>query len=151
VSYLQPHEGIQGTERSGDGLLRLDNTSARDVIATLAYHLYMATLVGHAASMVNDLRERMTNPQVEDLVVISDARSNQIPEGVGYLVAHRAEWWTTDEQWEADKAESSLADEDRMVERDAWYVQYGPNPADVCRWVNCLPLAVPGAGDRWYR
>jgi hypothetical protein len=25
----------------------------------------------------------------------------------------------------------------------AWYVQYGNDPGDVCRWVNCDFLAIP--------
>ena len=35
------------------------------------------------------------------------------------------------------------SDEDRAVEPRACYVQYGPEPVDVCRWTNCTLVAIP--------
>jgi hypothetical protein len=61
----------------------------------------------------------------------------------GILIEHRNEWWETDEEWEALKVEDGgLEDDDRRVDH-AWYVQYGNDPGDVCRWVNCDFLAIP--------
>lgn len=148
----QPHEDITGTLRDDDDLLSLDERAmpVRAALVILTRHLSTATLVGNPAPVVARMSDRLRTPQVGDLVAESTtlmragARSHEDwYRGFGYLVEHRIEWWTTDEQWEADNAEDEyLKTEDRMTDH-AWYVQYGPDPADVCRWVNCDFLVVP--------
>jgi hypothetical protein len=117
--------------------------------------LYRASLSNTPACA--DLHQRLTHPTVGDPVIVLDARhawvrdhtADAVWRGVGYLVARRAEWWTSDEEWErAIRDGEVFEDEPRMVERDACYVQYGPDPADVCRWVNCDVAAVPVDGRR---
>lgn len=147
AAYPEPHEGIAGIQRPGDPLLTSED--AASLVAGLTRHLYSATLLGFAPKL-RAIYERMTAPQPGDQVVVLDSIRARDPDtrwrGTGYLVTHRAEWWTTEEEWERDKAEDgSLTDGDRLVEHDAWYVQYGPNAEDVCRWVNCTVLAVPPA------
>lgn len=160
----QPHEDIRGTDRSGDPLLSLAATdiATRDAIITLTYHLQRATFVGHPAlqratldghpaPIVQRMFDRMRAPQPGDLVVELSVLHRSDPEtrmhGLGYLVEKRDEWATTDDVWERDVAESPwLVDEGRAADT-AWYVQYGPDPADVCRWTNCDFLMVPTAAD----
>lgn len=146
ATYLEPHEGVTGTDRPGDPLLTSDEAAA--LVARLTRKLYSTALAAHAAPRGRELFERMATPEVGDQVVVSDSVGSHSPEtrqrGVGYLVAHRAEWWSTREEWERDKAEDgTLTEVDRLVEHDAWYVQYGPNSVDICRWVNCTVLAIP--------
>lgn len=152
---MQPHEGVAGVERLGDALLV--NPQACDWVLSLTRQLYSASLSNTPHSRT--LFERLTNPTVGQAVVVSDAARHLGVEqqaehrfhAVGYLVAHRREWWTTDEQWAADLAEegSGLEPGDRAIEPAAWYVQYGPDPDMVCRWVNCQVLAVPALGSYW--
>jgi hypothetical protein len=158
VTYSQPHQGVAGEDRHGDPLLTLDDAGLRasDMVATLAWHLRRATLVGNPVPIVRTMGNRMQKPQPGDLVVVSDSIWHRDPDtrkrGVGYLVLHRAEWWTSDAQYQREVADGAVyPDEPRMVEPNAWYVQYGPAPADVCRWVNCDVIALPQHGDRWDR
>jgi hypothetical protein len=143
--YAQPHEGVTGIERAGDPLL----TESGALLATeLMGMLYRAVLVGNPAPKVREMYERINAPAPGDAVVVFDAiyfkNADHKFKGTGYLVAVRAEWATTDEEWAAARDEDeSLTDADRFVEREAWYVQYGPEPVDICRWSNCKVLAIP--------
>lgn len=156
MTLLQPHEGITGTDRAGDPLVDLDEAAAtgiRAVVAHLVDQLHRATLTGRSDALA-DLRQRMLLTQIGDLVLILDSiHARDVDthvKGFGYLVARRREWWTTDERWQADLAEHGGGDEydlERLVEPDAIYVQYGPAPADICRWVNCTVVAAPSVPD----
>lgn len=146
----EPHEGVAGTDRAGDPLLVSGETKA--IIARLTRHLWSANLGRPPHTLYYEQYERMTAPRPGDPVVVLDTVTmTRHPDyrryqdhGVGYLVLTRTEWWTTHEVWEQEKAEDpSLTDDDRMIEREVWYVQYGPDPADVCRWVNCQVVAIP--------
>lgn len=155
-SYPQPREGITGVDRAGDPLVSLDDTALLvvDALGTMAMHLRRATL-GRVHPTGEAIRDRLTTPQPGDLVVVSDSIGDRDPDtrrrGLGYLLEHRAEWWTSDEEWaRAIRDGEVYLTDPRMVERDAWYVQYGPAPVDVCRWVNCEVLALPRPGDRWW-
>jgi hypothetical protein len=163
----QPHEGIRGVDRSDDPIMSLSMESVvyRELIRTLAVHLYRATLVGDPAPVVRRMLDWMRHPQPGDLVMehstaYRSAENLKKPPGnwpwsrMGYLITVRREWMTTDEQWAEAKAEEAawnrehLGDrlafiEERSVEPKAWYIQYGPNPGDVCRWENCEFLAIP--------
>jgi hypothetical protein len=152
MSYPEPHEGITGVARAGDGIL--ESESASSLAAVLASHLHRATLVGNPAPMVAEMNRRMLSPQPGDRVVVLDSMFRQDPvtrfQGVGHLVAVREEWASTAAQWAAEMEDDlSLTDEARWIERNAWYIQYGPEPVDICRWTNCQVIAFPGPGERW--
>lgn len=148
--YAQPHEGITGIERAADPLLTEGGSL---VAAEMMSMLYRAVLVGNPAPLVQDMFNLITHPAVGDAVVVADAMyfdnlEHKI-QGTGYVVAVRAEWGETDEEWARVRAEDdSLTDADRWVEREAWYIQYGPQAADVCRWSNCNVLAIPRGMER---
>lgn len=144
--YPHPHEGISGTNREGDPLMTVEGSLVATDMMRL---LHQAVLVGQQAPIVREMYDRMYAPQIGDPVVVLDAIYRRDDDtknkGVGYLIADREDWAQTDEQWQAELAEDpSLAEGGRHKER-AWYVQYGPEPVDVCRWSNCTVLAIPRA------
>lgn len=144
----QPHEGVTGLDRP-DYLLSLDDRALahRDALIAMASHLSGACLVGDPAPIVERMDKRIRAPQPGDLVVeVSTqytADAGRRIKGLGILLEQRVEWWETDAEWEAIKAEDgTLEDAERMTDR-AWYIQYGPEPGDVCRWVNCQFTVIP--------
>ena len=148
--YKQPHEGVKGTDRGTDDLLSLDEraTAHRDALIAVALHLDDACQVGNPAPKVQRMYERIRSPQLGDLVVESTRvpwTTNHIDriKGFGYLVEHRREWWSTNDQWNRKLAEGEVDPDDTRPIDEAWYVQYGPNPADICRWTNAQVLVVP--------
>jgi hypothetical protein len=148
AEWPQPREGIVGVDRSSDWLLSLDEraTPHRDAILAITHHLYHACLVGHPTPNVERMYGRITDPQPGDFVYVRDRAADRDVAirtmALGYLLTHRREWWESDEQWVAIKAERGETDADRRTDH-AWYVQYGPNPDAVCRWTNCTVVAVP--------
>lgn len=146
--YPQPREGISGALRPADDPLMTGLGSV--LVADLTAQLYKASHSGSSPHL-SELFHRMSAPEVGDRVVVRDSIRSD-PEtrfqGVGYLVAARVEWATSERQWLEEKARYGLFDADRVVEREVWYVQYGPDPYDVCRWVNCTVLAIPPATIR---
>lgn len=143
----EPREGVTGIDRTGDPLVTSD--AAKPLIARLTRQLWSACLShGPRDSVYYDQYQRMVNPVRGDQVVVYDAVIGPDPDrirwGVGYLVLSRREWWDTHEDWEQMKVEDpDLTEEDRRIEREVWYVQYGPSPGQVCRWVNCKVIAIP--------
>lgn len=143
----QPREDVTGTLRDQDDLLSLDERAmpVREALVALARHLSTATGVGNPAPVVAAMNARLWKPVVGDLVVeVTAIMRRRRPDddwyrGFGYLVEHRTEWMHTDEAW------TEVADEwdNERPTDEAWYVQYGPDPADVCRWTNCDFLLVP--------
>jgi hypothetical protein len=145
-NYPQPYEGIVGTLRDEDDLLSLDDKAIprRMMMANLALCLESAVLVGNPAPIVQRMGERMRKPEPGDLVLERTrfGRYSDV-EAFGFLVAHRDEWWDTDEEYQRHVADGAVgADEPRSVDH-AWYVQYGPQPGDMYRWVNCSFITVP--------
>jgi hypothetical protein len=145
----QPHEDITGAAgRAGDPLVSLsdDHLPVRVALTMMARHLQTATLVGDPAPVVARMAKRLRAPQVGDLVIEQAAAGMHRDtwwRGFGYLAEHRLEWCHTDAEWEKLKREDgALTDDDRWTE-DAWYIQYGPATADVCRWVNCSFRVIP--------
>ena len=140
---LEPHEGITSTRRDGQPLV---TKAGQQVAITVMPMLWSAALVGNQAPRVVELYKAMQEPKAGDGVVVLDFayRPEFDERTVGYLVAHRErEWGTSAEQWEKDCAEDSfLTEEDRWVEQDVYYIQYGPNPLDICRWTNCKVLSI---------
>jgi len=161
TTFKQPYEDIVGIDRD-NWLLSLDMRAVahRDALRVLAHHLHTACLVGNPAPNVQRMYERITRPQVGDLVVeISsfyrrrslgdDAWLDHRTKALGILLEHRREWWQTDEEWQREITEDpDLADDGRVTD-DAWYVQYGQAAADVCRWTNCDFIVVPMDSDEF--
>lgn len=151
----QPHEGVTGADRGGDPLVSLedDHLPVREALAVMTRHLMTATTVGNPAPVVARMWERLRNPQPGDLVIeigLTMARRRDWYRGFGYLIESRREWWTTDEEYARQLADDELYPEpkDSRPVDTAWYVQYGPNPKDICRWTNCEFLVVPiGVGS----
>jgi len=98
--------------------------------------------------------DRMIHPGPGDLVV-EVATSHRVTQpgfdplasdwyrGVGFLIAVRDEWAHTADEFAAGRDEWGYGPDERPVERRVFYVQYGPAPVDVCRWVNADFYAVP--------
>lgn len=157
--WLQPHEGIQGVDRQ-DTLLSLDPAMVplRTVLAATAGHLYGACLVGNPAPRVAEMWQRISNPREGDLVIEDTARHgwrrwpDRLTRGLGVLLLVREEWASTDEEWAkivADEAPYGGISDDERGTDTAWYVQYGPSAADVCRWTNCGFMAIPWPGEHF--
>lgn len=152
-----PREDATGTDRSGDPLVSLDDAllPVRDALFGAGWNVYKAVHVGNPAPMVAKMQQRISDPQPGDYVGIGDtAYKRDLPDDTraqrcGYLVAIRDEWMHTGEEWQENlrvNAEDSImgwGPEERPVERGVIYVQYGPEPGDVCRWVNASAFVVP--------
>lgn len=117
-----------------------DFTEAGDAIRERLYGLARclceAVLVDNPCPKVEAMADRMLNPQVGDLGVVTDALYREVwwggwQHGVGYLLAHRSE---PVPEW--DDLESPEGGPFSNPGEDVFYVQYGPDPEDVCRWVN---------------
>jgi hypothetical protein len=150
-TYPQPREGVIGALRDDDDLLSLDDKALprREMMATLARHLQTAVLVGNPAPIVAKMWDRMKNPQPGDLVLETSSLGRSDVEqramGFGFLLTHRDEWAQTDDEWAKEEVRPGYDefDQPRPVEPRVYYVQYGPKPDDICRWVNCSFIAVP--------
>jgi len=154
--FKQPREGIVGTDRSDSDLLSLDMVAVahRDALIAMAWHLNATTMDGHRAPIAAQIYQRLKSPRPGDLVVepVASRYSKDLDtriKALGYLIEKREEWWLTDEDWETAKVEDGgLTDEDRQTDV-AWYIQYGPDPVDICRWVNCTFITVPIRSDEF--
>jgi hypothetical protein len=148
TTYPDHHDGIVGRQLNNN-LLGLDDRAQahREAIRALAFHLQDATGVGNPAPVVARMGERLRSPVVGDLVVETSTRRRQTDlriESMGYLLATREEWYDSEADWAALIEEYPEEDTDDNRSTDtAWYVQYGPDPRDVCRWVNCSFLVIP--------
>lgn len=158
MTWPEPHQDITGHKRDYNDLLSLrpEAIAVRDIIRTLAYHLWDAVLVGDPAPRVRRMYEFMSaTPKIGDLVIEQStfwsSDEDQRTRGFGFLVATRKEWATTnaEHQAEVDREKAYCAEHNLEYVPDerftdyAWYVQYGPEPADVCRWHNCSFMVVP--------
>lgn len=155
MTYLQPHEGVQGADRT-DSLLSLEDTNipTRDLLRGLARHLGTATLVGNPAPVVERMNERLRNPVSGDLVVEMSAMygrgdSDRAIQGLGILVLERIEWWETDEKWAQSQAEDGFDLEEPRSTDHAWYIQYGSAARDICRWTNCTFTTIPWRDEQF--
>lgn len=145
-----PREGVVGVDRD-DWLLDLDMRAMphRDALAAMAGHLQTASLVGNPAPNTKAVWDRISNPQVGDLVVESTywwpgRNEEHRAQCLGILLAKRAEWACSDEEWARWESEDPGAyGGERPIERDVWYIQYGSGAKDICRWVNCTFIALP--------
>lgn len=148
TEYKQPHEGVTGTARTDDLLSLYDNAMVhRNIIMAMTAQLHRACLVGDPAPNVQRIYERITRPQVGDLVAIVDYLNRpDHPEryqGFGFLLADRIEWCETDAEWQVYLNEQEVWGlEDTRRTDHARYIQYGNAAIDICRWVNCRLLTV---------
>lgn len=155
MTYPQPREGIIGTQRDQDDLLSLDDKAQprRQAMMALAYCLWSATLVGNPAPVVAKMGARLRDPQPGDLILetTSSLHRSDVERramGFGILLDHRDEWAQTDEEYNQQLADDGGDLHDGWRGKDhAWYVQYGPQPDDICRWVNCSFITVPTDTD----
>lgn len=166
-NYPQPHEGIAGADRDDD-LLSLEEAAVprRLLMGGMARCLRDAVLVGDPAPSVARMWQRMKSPEPGDLVIETSTfyrrDEDSRVKAMGILVAHRVEWNEKDEEWAACVEQERIRHDDFLrgpysqpddgpfdpsaCERTtdhAWYVQYGPQAADVCRWVNCDFMMIP--------
>ena len=126
----EPYEGVNGTQRADD-LLSLEDSAMphREMLLAMAKMLLRCCLVGNPALVVEKIYQRITSPQEGDLVaetskaMYSRSEDDRV-KGLGVLLKRREE------------------DGD-----DVWYVQYGPSPRDIARWVDCDFMALPTRDD----
>jgi hypothetical protein len=154
-AWPQPFEGIRGTEIRA-WLLSTDERAVvhREALIDMARHLQTATLVGDPAPVVRRMSDALRNPLPGDLVVTREVMlgTYQDPDrrlkGFGLYLRGRQEWATSDADWEAYKAEDGcgLTDADRMTD-NVFYIQYGPDPGDVCRWHDSRAIVLPAGLD----
>lgn len=153
--WPQPHEGVAGVKRTRDDLLSLDPAALRRrvIILDIARSLWQATLRGAHNEYGRSAYERMSKPRMGDLVVETMGMAHPSKadrdgsalaiHSFGIMLGERTEWACTNEKWqEYVEEDSDLTDDDRATDT-AIYVQYGPEPEDVCRWVNCSIIALP--------
>jgi hypothetical protein len=140
VPLLQPREGTDGEQRDD---LSLDDATLgyRRQVVALAGRLWSMTLSAHGTPDGRDMMERMSHPRPGDFVVENTRTDPHM--GIGYLVCHRIEWAMTDEEWEQIEREDPGCYAGERPTDEVWYVQYGPNPDDICRWANAEFIAVP--------
>jgi hypothetical protein len=158
--FSQPYENVRGVDRTRDDLLSLEDGALgrRAVILTLAYQLWLATLRGSHTEEGRAAYDRMDKPRMGDLVAeMGTARhpllgtleqQNSTVEGFGIFLGEREEWTCSHEEWriEVERVRGEEGTEYTLADRatmKAMYVQYGPSPRDICRWVNCSVIALP--------
>jgi hypothetical protein len=159
--YLQPHEGVRGTDLGEGHLLALDEISIgrRLELISLARERYDDIL--HARIANRDAAfDRMYNPCVGDMVMelttsFRRGREGQVEASGILLIPERREWSCTDEEWAKNVAEEKASHEEAGRDFDAErfardrfadtasYIQYGPASRDICRWSNCKLIAIP--------
>lgn len=159
-AYLQPHEGVQGMELGEGHLLALDEASIRRRIEVInrVKERWDDILYGQVADR-DAAFKRMYNPRVGDMVMelttsFRSDRESQV-QGFGILLVYkRREWACTDEEWALHVAREKEEHEKLGLSFDAGaygrnrfpdtvsYLQYGPDPGDICRWSNCTFIAV---------
>lgn len=150
TEWKQPHQDVTGVDRD-DALLSLDDsaTAHREALIGLGRNFYRACLVGNPAPIVTEMYDRMKNPQPGDLVMETGAPYSQVKtRALGILLEHRREWWHTDEEWAEVQTNYSDPDDERPTDA-AWYIQYGPKAADVCRWTDAEFIALPIDGRQF--
>lgn len=164
MTYPQPREGIHGTDMADSWLLSLDEQAIphREALLNLALHLRTAIMVGNPAPVVRRMGDRMRHPQPGDLACSTDVLYRRDPDdrlkGLGIFLGEREEWATTDAEWrsfcnherahwagdpDADEMTALTTSLDNRARDRAYYLQYGPSAADICRWTNSEAMMIP--------
>lgn len=154
MTWPQPHEGIKGKTRKDDLLSLSDRAYPRRVMTLRLFESFYHAVTRNSSRDPDLLKayQWIIRPEIGDLVVEMSAlwtawgldpekTRERKTHGFGILVAKRQEWACSDDEWQ-----TMLEEEPEYGERPTdigWYVQYGPKPADVCRWANCMFLAIP--------
>lgn len=153
-------------DRSGDPLL-VGDPGTVGMLVRVAYNAWRQMGSTHnAAPCAQALSDRIMHPQPGDPVYVPDSfrlDEDGRRKGVGYLIVERTEWWHSDEDWlnraddEGTTAFQAWTYGEPLVwnplthpkrpKEDVFYVQYGPNPADICRWGNASCNAIPYGDD----
>jgi hypothetical protein len=116
----------QGIPRNDVWLsLEDDAWPTREMLVKHLSDVYRIALMAAHAPAGKNYFDRMNSPQSGDLVFEYMMRDPN--HGIGYLVEKRRELVWPDAEDERD----------REITEEVWYVQYGQNPEDVCRWENC--------------
>lgn len=157
-------------DRSGDPLITGEQAVV-DMLVRVAYNAWRKMGSTHnAAPCAQALSDRINHPKPGDPVYVADSvrrgDDDTRRKGVGYFVVERTEWWQSDDDWlTARDDEGTTAFEawtygeplvwDPMTHpkrpsEKAFYVQYGPDPGDICRWSNATCYAIP-YGDEMMR
>ena len=156
---LQPNEGVTGTLRSDDLLSLADEAvNRRAIMMAMGYSYYRLALDGlfgkggGGRAWVRCQKVQPGDLVMESMRGVLSLRDNGCdPRAFGILLDRRNEWAHTDEEWQDYlTSEGHAADEEREtrpVEHDVFYVQYGPQPDDICRWMNCTFIALPTSLD----
>jgi hypothetical protein len=113
----------------------------------MAHHLRTATLVGNPAPVVRRISDQLRDPEPGDLVVTTEVlHGRRDPDsrlkGFGIFLAGRREWETTDDDWRQACLEGGMDPVDRCTD-DVFYIQYGQDPGDICRWHNSEAVVLP--------
>lgn len=95
------------------------------VAAEFMWLLNRATLVGHPAPVVAQMRAQMDSPSPGDRVVVMD-----------HIYGNNA-----DLKWKSSGVLLSVEFDEELGQ--VWSVKYGPNDDDICRWSNCTVQAIP--------
>jgi hypothetical protein len=114
------------------------------ILARTAALAYSGTLTGNRAPYIEARYQRMTHPQVGDLVVeLTTARREPFdPSCVGWLQDVRDEPVTTEEEWLADGNALPVP-----LDRYWYLVTLSGEPA---RWSNCSFISIPdGREEDW--
>jgi hypothetical protein len=113
----------------------------RRVMVRLCDALNTATLVGHPAPVVEQMRQRIETPQPGDLVMERSCLrgGDRVVYGFGILLCRRQE------PLPIEPARDGPVELSAPQTEDVWYVQYGASAGDVCRWTNCSFTAIPVA------
>lgn len=156
--YPQPYEDVWGVRRTRDDLLNLDPAALmrRLIMMRIACEFYRTTLNFSNTTYGRPGYERMVNPRIGDLVTETVAlrrpdeddedTDQRLIHGFGILLGERTEWTCSHEVWQREVAEGMYGDQVSDADRatiQAVYVQYGPKPEDIVRWVNCSMIALP--------
>lgn len=144
------HTRPAGVDRTGDPILgRMMDPAVLAAVMNIVW--YSHYLTGYNASPIGKaLADRHHHPRVGDLVMVPDAmrvrgetveeRADTRAKGWGYFLGEFREPVYDDATWA--RVADQYDGEPNPTER-VFYVQYGPDPADVCRWENASVVAVP--------
>lgn len=142
---LQPYENVIGNDRPQDDLLEMNDRALlrRSLMLNLASAFLDSVVPGSSAMGNQELYSRMSTPRIGDLVMENTTAQNREADlktramAFGILLDHRREWAHTDAQWVQYCTENPDTEPEDRPSCAAWYIQYGPNAKDVCRWHNC--------------
>jgi hypothetical protein len=160
VTFDQPYVGITPLPADGFPLVLDDsNLPLRLMIRVLMREMNSALLSARTPHQ-EEIYRRMQEVRPGDLVIERSTAYRRTLDatlgGFGVLLAKRHEWETTDGEYaklvaEKDAACIAIGEEPDPLEEHArnrmtdtaWYVQYGPAPKDIYRWVNAECIALP--------